>query len=98
MTTSPTNPDGVALMTDRRHLTTAAYGNSVNLSARQAIYAFQEPAIDFPAWALALTPIGEGATVLDVGCGNGVYLRRLAARPAPPARLLGLDLSRGMLD
>jgi ubiquinone/menaquinone biosynthesis C-methylase UbiE len=84
-------------MTNRRHLTTAAYGSSANLSARQAIYTYQEPAIDFPAWALALTPIGERATVLDVGCGNGVYLRRLAARPVPPARLLGLDLSRGML-
>jgi SAM-dependent methyltransferase len=97
MTTSPTSPDPAALATDRRHLTTAAYGSSANLSARQAIYAYQEPAIDFPAWALGLTPIGERMTVLDIGCGNGVYLRRLAAQPAPPARLLGLDLSRGML-
>lgn len=37
---------------------------------------------------------------LDVGCGNGLYLRALAGRSRDsgmPGRLLGIDLSRGML-
>ncbi|MBN2231954.1 MAG: class I SAM-dependent methyltransferase [Deltaproteobacteria bacterium] len=35
--------------------------------------------------------------VLDLGCGAGVDLFLLAASPAPPRRLTGLDFSRGLL-
>lgn len=89
--------DVARLATDRQHLTTTAYATADNLAARQAIYAFQDPPVDFPGWALAQAPEAGGATVLDIGCGNGQYLRRLATDPTPPARLLGLDLSPGML-
>ena len=98
--TPPPAPDPAAtlrLSTDRQHLTTAAYASSAHLAARQAIYAYQQPPIDLPGWALAQVTWRGGETVLDVGCGNGVYLGRLAAQPVPPARLLGFDLSRGML-
>jgi SAM-dependent methyltransferase len=90
--------DATRLATDRQHLTTSAYATADNLAARQAIYAYQQPRIDFPAWALDQAPWRGGETALDVGCGNGGYLRRLAARPDPPSRLLGFDLSRGMLE
>ena len=37
------------------------------------------------------------ANLLDVGCGTGRLLRKVAAR-WPNARLMGVDLSEGMLD
>jgi SAM-dependent methyltransferase len=85
------------LATNRQHLTTAAYASSDNLAARQAIYAYQQPAIDLPAWALAQARWPEDGRLLDIGCGNGLYLRRLAAMAGSSARLLGMDLSAGML-
>lgn len=39
-----------------------------------------------------------GATVLDLGCGTGAILRAVGALQSGPLRLLGLDLSRPMLD
>ena len=51
-------------------------------------------------WRLALTlaecdPI-RGASVLDIGCGSGVYLEELGRRGA--ARLVGLDFAPAMID
>ena len=39
-----------------------------------------------------------GAVVLDLGCGTGAVLRAVGALQRGPLRLLGLDLSRPMLD
>lgn len=44
---------------------------------------------------LALTPPLSGATVLDLACGAGRYLKRLSAAGA--ARVVGLDLTPAML-
>jgi SAM-dependent methyltransferase len=84
--------DYTAMYTDRQTLT-SAYRSSAPLAARQAIYRYQQPPIDFLGWALALVPWHGGERVLDIGCGNGGYLRRLAGR----ATVLGCDRSRGML-
>jgi len=80
--------------TDREHLTKSAYATGANLAARQSIYRFQQPRFHFPDWALAHADWQDIETVVDIGCGNGAYLRCLSARVP---RLLGLDLSRGML-
>jgi SAM-dependent methyltransferase len=80
--------------TDPKHLTTVAYASGANLAARQSIYRFQQPQLHFVDWALAQLEWAGVASVVDVGCGNGAYLRRLAPRVP---RLVGLDLSRGML-
>ena len=93
----PGAPELSRLHTDRQHLTRDAYGTSQHLSSRQSIYAHQQPLIDLPAWALAHLPIRENQTILDAGCGNGAYLRHLVARSGSTVRLLGFDLSRGML-
>jgi S-adenosylmethionine-diacylgycerolhomoserine-N-methlytransferase len=45
---------------------------------------------------LHLLPAGEGATVLEMGCGTGRNLVKLAAL-APRARLYGVDVSAEML-
>ncbi|MGI9140317.1 MAG: methyltransferase domain-containing protein [Gemmatimonadaceae bacterium] len=48
------------------------------------------------AATLARLPPGTGGTVLDVGAGTGVLLDRLREQH-PHSRLIGADLSRGML-
>jgi S-adenosylmethionine-diacylgycerolhomoserine-N-methlytransferase len=46
---------------------------------------------------LAALPAPPGSTVLEMGCGTGRNLVKLA-RQAPGARLFGVDVSRVMLD
>ncbi len=46
---------------------------------------------------LASLPAPPGAAVLEMGCGTGRNLVKLARR-APAARLYGVDVSRVMLD
>lgn len=41
--------------------------------------------------------VPPGGTVLDLGCGSGQYLRYFAER-RPDVRLIGLDLSREMIE
>jgi SAM-dependent methyltransferase len=70
------------------------YGDDQNLRARQRLWEYQVPYFDIVAWVLDLAGLSPGMRVLDAGCGNGVYLRALAARKV---RAAGCDLSAGML-
>lgn len=45
-----------------------------------------------------LAQIAPGAHVLDVGCGTGVATRRAAARAGATGRVLGIDISPGMIE
>jgi SAM-dependent methyltransferase len=72
------------------------YRTDANLSARQSIYAYQQPRIDLQARVIDLAAPAPGAIVADVGCGNGAYLAELAKRGFA-GRILGLDMSPGML-
>ena len=74
--------------TDRRLLTQEAYPNPTNLRARQSIYDFKEPVVDWWSWVLGHADWPDGTTVLDVGCGPGNYLEHV--------RGIGVDLSLGM--
>jgi hypothetical protein len=51
------------------------------LQARANIYRYQQPQLDLAGWALEQVTWRGGERVLDVGCGPGQYLRRLAQRP-----------------
>jgi SAM-dependent methyltransferase len=70
------------------------YADDRNLRARQRFWAHQDPYFDVVGWVLDLAGPAPGMRVLDAGCGNGEYLRALAARRV---RALGCDLSPGML-
>ena len=70
------------------------YADDGNLRARQRLWDQEEPRFDLVAWVLDLADVRPGRRVLDVGCGNGAYLRALSARGAAT---VGCDLSFGML-
>lgn len=89
-------PDGSFILTDRAYLTNVQYRTEHNLEARRSIYAYQQPRIDIVGSVLDLADLRGTETVADVGCGNGVYLAGLARR-GHAGRVLGVDLSPGML-
>ena len=47
---------------------------------------------------LARLGIGDGDTVLDLGCGTGDHTREVAALVAPGGRAVGLDFSTSMIS
>lgn len=72
------------------------YAHDANLRARQRLWEHQRPHFDITSWVLDLAGLDrpiEGL-VLDVGCGNGMYLRELRRRGVAA---VGADLSPGML-
>ncbi len=81
---------------DRAYLRGSQYTTDANLAARQSIYAYQQPRVDLAARVLDLAAPAPGDTVVDAGCGNGMYLAELARRGAR-CRVLGADLSVGMV-
>lgn len=83
------------LYVDRKHLATKAYGDSGNLQARSDIYMYQQPKVNLPDWVLGQVSWRGDERVVDVGCGPGTYLKRLATQPG--LRLTALDISHGML-
>ena len=84
----------MASLTDRGVLVGRAYADPGLLEARKAIYHWQEPAVDLPGLVMSWLQDVTGL-VVDVGCGSGQYLRRIAA-DRPDLRAVGLDLSPGM--
>jgi SAM-dependent methyltransferase len=70
------------------------YANDRNLRARQRLWECQVPFFDVAAWVLDLAGAVPGVRALDVGCGNGFYLRALRERQVTA---VGCDLSPGML-
>jgi ubiquinone/menaquinone biosynthesis C-methylase UbiE len=83
-------------LVDRAYLTGVQYASAANLSARQAIYRFQQPRVRTASWALDLAELDGCERVLDVGCGNGLHLDELSRREHR-GLVCGMDLSPGML-
>jgi SAM-dependent methyltransferase len=79
---------------DTRYLREVAYADPSGLAARAGLYDFQEPYIDLRAEALAALGDLDGRVVGDVGCGSGQYVGALRGAGA---RVIGIDLSTGML-
>lgn len=70
------------------------YADDRNLRARQRLWEHQSPPFDIVGWVLEVAELAPGLRVLDVGCGNGAYLREMRARQTDA---VGCDLSLGML-
>jgi len=72
------------------------YATDANLRARQRLWEEQHPWFDLVGWVLEVAGLDSltDARVLDVGCGNGLYLRELRRRGITA---IGCDLSPGML-
>jgi len=81
---------------DRAFVKERAYGDDANLAARQALFRYQVDRVEFFGWALDHVEWRGGERVIDVGCGRGQYLDRLA-REGRVRALVGMDLSTGML-
>jgi SAM-dependent methyltransferase len=96
MPSDPGQLSGTQTLTGKAYLTTVQYRTDANLAARQSIYAFQEPRIDLVSTVLGLAGLTGAETVVDVGCGNGIYLAGLARR-GHRGPTIGVDLSPGML-
>lgn len=82
---------------DKSFLTLNAYSSDAKLGARQSIYAFADspPNEGFFGWAVDQVALPGGERILDVGCGNGVWMSRLRAS-RPGIWQIGVDLSEGM--
>ncbi len=77
------------------------YATDANLAKRQRLWteSRRDPDFDLYPWVLDLAGVHDGdtRTVLDVGCGNGVYERLLRTRGHVGPRV-AVDLSGGMLS
>jgi SAM-dependent methyltransferase len=93
MTPAPAGQD--AAVTDRALLAGSAYRTGRDLAARQSLYRWQTPRHDLPGIVAGQLREVRG-TAVDVGCGNGKFITRLAA-DRPDLRVLGLDISPGIL-
>jgi ubiquinone/menaquinone biosynthesis C-methylase UbiE len=81
--------------TDRGRLVGHAYKTSAPFLARTGLYRYQRDGVDIRRWVLDQVAWPADARVLDVGCGPGRYLEKLAEH-VPDARSIGMDLSAGM--
>lgn len=72
------------------------YATDANLRARQRLWEHQQPYFDIVGWVLHIAGFDAPGScrVLDVGCGNGAYLRAMRERGLDAT---GCDLSLGML-
>jgi SAM-dependent methyltransferase len=82
-------------VTDRAVLAGAAYASGQGLAARQSLYRYQQPRYDLPGIVEHELTDAHGL-VVDVGCGNGEFLRHLS-RSRADLILVGLDIAPGVL-
>lgn len=84
-----------AAVTDRDRLAGSAYNGDRDLAARQSLYQWQTPRHDLPGIVTEQLSAVRGH-VVDVGCGNGKFIKRLR-QDRPDLELLGLDIASGIL-
>lgn len=77
------------------HMPATQYADDSKLAARQRLWAHRTRPFDLYGWVLDLAGVRPGQAVLDVGCGNGPYLRALHERGV---EAVGCDLSLGMVQ
>ena len=84
--------------TERDHIQQRAYKDGDALRTRIRIHrAYTVPPIELPDWVLDQVGWRGDESVLDIGCGSGEYTEPIRARLVDGGRLVGIDLSMGML-
>ncbi|MDI3389449.1 methyltransferase domain-containing protein [Streptomyces sp. B-S-A8] len=84
-----------AAVTNRARLAGSAYNGERDLAARQSLYQWQSPRYDLPSIVAGRLGAVRGR-VVDVGCGNGKFIKQLR-QERPDLKLLGLDIAPGIL-
>ena len=75
---------------------TDQYSDAKKLRIRQETHRlYTEPRVSFLEWVTERMDIRPGMTIVDVGCGHGIYHPLFARRGA---RVIGIDRSIGMLN
>ena len=83
---------------DPKYLADKAYATEDHLAVRIRTHErYTQPQQDFTAWILDLIPWRGDETVLDAGCGAGLYVPALTERLTSGGRIISADLSLGML-
>lgn len=72
------------------------YATDANLAKRQALQAYARPRPGGASLLDALR-VDHGASILDLGCGNGMWLAAVCGA-GTASRTVGADLSMGMLE
>ncbi len=86
------------IATNKKHLTSQAYASEDHLSVRIKTHElYSQPKQDFTAWILDLIPWVGNETVLDAGCGAGLYISPIKKHLTEGGRIISADLSLGML-
>lgn len=84
---------------EERHQTQLAYWNGAGGAHWVARYTFMDRMLTpVTALLLAQARAGAGQQAIDLGCGCGETTAALAERVGPSGRVVGLDISRPMLD
>ena len=60
--------DNIRLLTDKAYLAGVQYRTDANLSARQSVYAYQQPPIDLAAAVIDLAGLTGTETVASTPC------------------------------
>lgn len=77
----------------------AQYQRDNNLATRIAFHEdYTSPYVDFSHWVMDNLPLSAGARVLELGCGNGEFRARNAARLPKNLTLVLTDSSAGMVE
>ena len=80
----------------RRGAQLANYRTDENLRRRASLFEYALPSASQQPMLWDVFPWSERQTVLDLGCGNGMWIGALAGR-VPHGIVVGLDISTGML-
>ena len=80
----------------RRGAQLANYRTDENLRRRASLFEYALPPASPQPMLWDLFPWSDGQTVLDLGCGNGMWIGALRGR-VPHGLVVGVDVSPGML-
>lgn len=82
--------------TSPTHLAESAYRDGTQLRKRKTLYEFMTPHYNVEEEVIRLLGLTGKEVLLDVGCGEGELLLKIA-KQYPKTRLMGVDISPGIL-